>query len=109
LPSQLTERTDEPFHVALCGLLAQRGLSRRRLAQLSPAIDGRGLGHSYVSGLASGERAPTTENMRLLAALLDVPPSFFREYRAALAVTRARALVERHGPDAVLSKLSELG
>lgn len=110
MPSQLQrERTDEPFAVALRALLDDRGLSRRRLAQLSPAVDGRGLGHSYVSGLASGERQPTVENMRLLAALLDVAPSFFHEYRVALAQARAAELVARHGPDVVLAKLSELG
>jgi transcriptional regulator with XRE-family HTH domain len=108
LPSAVRERTDEPFAAALRALLSERGLSRRRLAQLSPSVDGRGLGHSYVSGLASGERQPTVENMRLLAALLDVAPSFFYEYRVALAQARTAMLVELRGPDAVLAKLAEL-
>lgn len=102
------ERSTQPFAAAFSALLADRGLSRRRLARLTLPVDGRGLGHTYLSMLASGEKAPTTANMVLLASCLGVDPMFFREYREAMVQERTAVLVERHGADAVLQALASL-
>lgn len=109
MPSRLHEQTDAPFAQAFSELLAQLDLSRRELARLTPSVDGRGLGHSYLSMLATGEKAPTPANIVLLAPLLGVQPSFFREYREAMVQAEVRRLVGVHGAAAVRAKLAELG
>lgn len=107
--SRTVEQTDAPFAQAFSELLSECGLSRRELARLTPSVDGRGLGHSYLQMLATGEKAPTVANIVLLAPLLGVAPSFFREYREAMVQAEVRRLVAEHGAAAVRAKLAELG
>jgi transcriptional regulator with XRE-family HTH domain len=101
------EQTDAPFADALRDLIAERGLSLRTLAALTPAIDGRGLRHSYLGALVRGKR-PTTANMLLLARALEVDPMYWREYREQRVADKARELAHRHGAELVLAKLAEL-
>lgn len=108
MPSRTAERTDLPFAQAFSELLADRHLSRRALALQTPSIDGRGLGHSYLSMLASGEKSPTPQNIELLAPLLGVDSAFFREYRAARVEAEVQRLLAEHGAEALLAKLLEL-
>ncbi len=100
--------TTAPFSEALRDLIAKHGLSFRRFAALTPAIDGRGLGHAYIQQLASGAKQPTRENMELLARGLGVMPEHFREYRVFLVEDEARRLAGVYGADVVLGKLAEL-
>lgn len=101
-------RTDEAFPDALRGLIDQHGLSLRTLADLTPAVDGRGLRHAYLGHLTRGTMRPTVANMELLAQTFGVDPGYFREYRAHQAADLARQLAESLGADVVLAKLAEL-
>ena len=103
-----TEQTDEAFAPALRKLIDHHGLSLRTLADLTPAIDGKGLRHSYIGHLTRGNRFPTVGNIELLAKALGVEPEHFREYREHQAGVEAQRLAEHHGADAVLAKLAEL-
>lgn len=102
------DHTDAPFATALRDLIAKHDLSFRKLAALTPAIDGKGLGHAYLNQLAAGLKEPTRENMDLLARCLGVEPEHFREYRVFRVEEEARRLAELHGADVVLDKLAEL-
>jgi transcriptional regulator with XRE-family HTH domain len=106
--SPAPEHTDAPFADALRQLIDHHGLSLRTLADLTPAIDGKGLRHAYIGNLARGAKFPTVGNIELLARALGVEPEHFREYREHQAGAEARRLAERHGADAVLAKLAEL-
>lgn len=102
------ERTEQPFAAALRHLIERHGLSLRTLAELTPAIDGKGLRHAYIGNLARGAQQPTPANMELLAHALGVDPSYFREYREHEVAAEARRLAEIHGAAVVLAKLAEL-
>lgn len=106
--SATAQRTDVVFADALRALIDRHGLSLRTLADLTPAIDGQGLRHSYIGHLARGVRFPTVANMELLARALGVEPEHFREYREHEVSELARSLAERHGAAVVLAKLAEL-
>lgn len=104
----LAEHTQEAFAPALRKLIDHHGLSLRTLADLTPAIDGKGLRHAYIGHLAKGAMFPTVANMELLAQALGVGPEYFREYREHRVEMEARRLAEIHGADTVLAKLAEL-
>ena len=69
--------TDQPFKQAVRGLLAERGLTFRALAARTSQADphGGGLTHSYLATLRA---------LEIVARALEVPPTFFAEYRLAL-------------------------
>jgi transcriptional regulator with XRE-family HTH domain len=100
--------TQEAFAPALRRLIDHHGLSLRTLADLTPAIDGKGLRHAYIGNLATGRQLPTIGNIELLAQALGVEPDHFREYREHRVEAEAARLAEIHGADAVLAKLAEL-
>lgn len=109
MPSLVAERGAERSDLAFCDALrALMGdLEVSGVRQLAELTDG-GLRSARVGYLVSGHRAPTVENIVLLAQALGVDPSYFREYREHLAVQAARDAVRVHGADVVLNKLDEL-
>jgi transcriptional regulator with XRE-family HTH domain len=78
--------TDQPFDEAVRGVLAERGLTFRALAARTVEADGsgKGLSHSYLATLGAHE-PPTLRAMEVVAAALDLKPTYFAEYRLALA------------------------
>jgi hypothetical protein len=80
--------TDQPFHEAVRGVLAERGLTFRALAARTSELDPdrKGLSHSYLTTLGTHDR-PTPGAIEMVARALDLPPSYFAEYR--LSAVRA--------------------
>lgn len=105
----MDERTCAPFASAFRALLLERGVSLRTVAAMTALVDGRGLRHSYLGYLRRGERAPTVENMVLLARVFELPDDYFREVREHDVAVLALRLAREHGADAVRAKLDELG
>jgi transcriptional regulator with XRE-family HTH domain len=76
----------KPFGDALRELMGQRGLSYRELAEATRAHDGRGMTHAHINMLANGHDKPSMRAMELIAAVCEVNPSYFAEYRLAAAM-----------------------
>jgi transcriptional regulator with XRE-family HTH domain len=74
-----------PITTQLKRLLAERGLSYRALAALTREHDprGRGVGHAYLVGLASGAEYPSRRSLELIAASLGLDPAVFAKHRIA--------------------------
>ena len=101
------EPAREPFHIALRDLREERGVTLRRLAELT------GYSHSNIGALEQtlGEnhgkrRAPTEENITRIAEALQVPPTHFLEYRELAAERAAREAMHELGLSAVLEALA---
>jgi transcriptional regulator with XRE-family HTH domain len=81
-------RSDMTFSEALTKVLAERGMSQRALAELV------GVQQSHLSRLARGvdsRKRPSVELAQKIAAVLGLPPDFFREVREAAVIERLRA------------------
>jgi transcriptional regulator with XRE-family HTH domain len=78
-------RTEKAFRDDLPRLLAERGLSQRRLAQLV------GLNQSYVTLVLKGRRAPSMRLLRGATDALELPMDYFREYREAVVIEHVKA------------------
>ena len=82
-----------PFGEALSQLMAERGLSYRRLATKT------GLSGGYLNHLVHGNRpVPANDVIENVATALDVPPETFRDYRMRIVwdeLRRRPELVER--------------
>lgn len=84
------QRHDSPFPEALEEVLSEQAVSRRELVRRCRK---RGWGNvASIHYLANGEEHPTMRAMENIAQALQIPPTYFAEYR--LAVARA-ALDER--------------
>lgn len=77
--------SNDPITVALRPLMRERNLTYRALADLTRAQDpdGRGVTYAYLCGLTSGREYPSRRSIELIAASLDLEPSYFAEYRLA--------------------------
>jgi transcriptional regulator with XRE-family HTH domain len=77
--------SDDPITIALKPLMLEAGVTFRSLSERTRAQDtaGRGVTHTYLCGLTSGREYPSTRSMELIAAALDIPPTYFAEYRLA--------------------------
>jgi transcriptional regulator with XRE-family HTH domain len=75
----------DPITVALKPLMRERRLTYRALADLTRTADveGRGVTYVYLCALTSGREYPSQRSIELIAASLDVEPSYFAEYRLA--------------------------
>ncbi len=82
---QPPELSSDPIPVALKALMLERGLTYRALASLTQTHDptGRGITYTYLCGLTSGREYPSRRSLQLIAACLDLQPSYFAEYRLA--------------------------
>jgi transcriptional regulator with XRE-family HTH domain len=78
--------SDMPFGDALRGLMAERGLTYRSLAEATRQLDGRGMTHAHINMLANGHDRPSMRAMELIAKACDRQPSYFAEYRLAAAM-----------------------
>ena len=80
--------TDRLFPEAFAELKARAGLTLRALSERTRAADpaGKGLSHSHLGRLASGDEPLRPEALRLIAAAFDdlTGPEYFLEYRMAL-------------------------
>ena len=80
-------RTDEQFSQALAGLLAERGLSQRQLAELADVEQ------SHLSRLlrrADSRLRPSADLAERIAVALGLPRDYFREYREGAIIERIR-------------------
>jgi transcriptional regulator with XRE-family HTH domain len=78
--------SDEPFGDALRSLMTARGMTYRRLAELTRQLDGRGMTHAHINMLANGHDRPSLRAMELVAEACGVEPDYFAEYRLAAAM-----------------------
>ena len=78
--------SDNPFGDALRALMNDHGLTYRELAQRTRQLDGRGMTHAHINMLANGHDRPSTRAMELIADACGVEPTYFAEYRLALAM-----------------------
>lgn len=78
--------SNSPFGEALRLLMEQRGFSYRGLAERTRQLDGKGMTHAHINMLANGHDRPSTRAMELIAEACGVDPSYFAEYRLALAM-----------------------
>jgi transcriptional regulator with XRE-family HTH domain len=78
--------SDEPFGDSLRSLMDARGLTFRRLAELTREADGRGMTHAHINMLANGHDRPSLRAMELIAEACGVEPDYFAEYRLAVAM-----------------------
>src|SRR5438105_6195219 len=85
--SVVTARSSsKPFGEALRLLMDGKGLTYRALADATRKLDGRGLTHAHINMLANGHDRPSMRAMELIADACGVEPSYFAEYRLALAM-----------------------
>jgi transcriptional regulator with XRE-family HTH domain len=82
----VSRSSSEQFGSALRALMDARGLTYRRLAEDTRALDGKGITHAHINMLANGHDKPSMRAMELIASACDVPPSYFVEYRLATAM-----------------------
>jgi|GEM_PF-2202600 len=75
----------EGFGVIVRRLRAERDLSIENLALQAQIKEQEGPSVSYLGRLERGERPPTVAAMEAIAAVLDVSPAEFPEYRLAMA------------------------
>jgi transcriptional regulator with XRE-family HTH domain len=82
----MTATSNKRFGDALRQLMGARGLSYRSLAAATRELDGKGVTHAHINMLANGHDKPSMRAMELIAEACDVPPSYFAEYRLAVAM-----------------------
>lgn len=86
IETHMPSESNKPFGDSLRHLMEDRGLSYRRLAQLTRQLDGRGMTHAHINMLAKGHDRPSMRAMELIAQACGVDPNYFAEYRLALAM-----------------------
>jgi transcriptional regulator with XRE-family HTH domain len=79
-------QSDKPFAEELPRLLAERGLSQRKLAQM---ID---LNPSHLSRVLRGadQTRPSTDLIQRIAKALDLPTGYFPELREAAVIENVK-------------------
>ena len=81
--------SEEPFGPTVEGLMAERGVTYRGLA------DQTNLSAGYLNHLVHGNRpVPSDDVIRTLARALGVEPEHFREYRLRVITERLEAMPE---------------
>jgi transcriptional regulator with XRE-family HTH domain len=78
--------SDKEFGKALRGLMGERGVSYRGLANAIGRIDDKGITHAHLNMLANGHDKPSLRAMELIARACSVSPEYFAEYRLAVAM-----------------------
>jgi transcriptional regulator with XRE-family HTH domain len=82
----MSDTSNQPFGKALRGLMDERGVSYRALADVARGIDDRGITHAHLNMLANGHDKPSLRVMELIAQACGVAPEYFAEYRLAMAM-----------------------
>jgi transcriptional regulator with XRE-family HTH domain len=81
--------SEEPFGPTIERLMEERGVTYRRLADLT------GLSAGYLNHLVHGNRpVPSNDVVERLASALEVEPEHFREYRLRVVTERLEAMPE---------------
>jgi transcriptional regulator with XRE-family HTH domain len=81
--------SEEPFGATVERLMNERGITYRRLAELTELSAG------YLNHLVHGNRpVPSNDVVERLAAALDVEPEHFREYRLRVVTERLERMPE---------------
>ena len=80
----MESKTDLGFGPALRDLMKARGLTFRKLEELTIESDptGRGLKNAYLNQLANGRSKVSMNGIELIAKALGLDPAYFQEYRA---------------------------
>lgn len=78
--------SDKPFGQSLRALMRERGLTYRGLAEAIGELDDRGMTHAHINMLANGHDRPSVRAMELIAKACGVDPTYFAEYRLAVAM-----------------------
>ena len=82
----MSEQSEKPFGESLRSLMRERGLTYRGLADAIGTLDERGMTHAHINMLANGHDRPSIRAMELIARACGVDPSYFAEYRLAVAM-----------------------
>ena len=82
----MTATSNKRFGDALRQLMKADGLSYRSLAAATRELDGKGVTHAHINMLANGHDKPSMRAMELIAEACGVEPSYFAEYRLAVAM-----------------------
>jgi transcriptional regulator with XRE-family HTH domain len=74
---------DQPVTVALRRLLEEHGATLRGVAAQTRELDeaGKGVNHTYISGVLSGREIPSLRSLELMARVFKIDPDYFVEYR----------------------------
>lgn len=99
---------DEPVTVALRRLMDERGATLRWVASKARELDetGKGINHTYISGVLTGREIPSPRSLELLARVFDIDPEYFVEYR--MGKLRAAINPRVVGFDAAFRAFTEL-
>ena len=82
----MSRHSEKPFGESLRTLMGERGLTYRGLADAIGELDQRGMTHAHINMLANGHDRPSIRAMELIARACDVDPTYFAEYRLAIAM-----------------------
>ena len=82
----MSRQSARPFGDALRELMRARGLTYRALADTIRKLDAKGITHAHINMLANGHDKPSMRAMELIAHACGTDPSYFAEYRLALAM-----------------------
>jgi transcriptional regulator with XRE-family HTH domain len=102
----MPQPTELPFPAALKELLEESGWSARELERQTERAGNR-KSHSSVNQWLRGQQEVSVESMEVVAAVFHLAPTYFAEYRLALA--RKRLDPRTAGLDQALSYLDEAG
>ena len=99
---------DEPVTVALRRLIDERNASLRWVASKARELDeaGKGVNHTYISGVLTGREIPSPRSLELLARVFEIDPEYFVEYR--MGKMRAAINPRVVGFDAAFRAFTEL-
>ena len=100
----MTPPSTKPFGESLRALMDSRSLTYRGLAEATRKLDGKGITHAHINMLANGHDKPSMRAMELIAQACEVPPSYFAQYRLAVAMRDLDP--EQVGLDRALENLS---
>ena len=82
----MSATSNKRFGEALRQLMEARRLSYRGLSAATRELDGKGVTHAHINMLANGHDKPSMRAMELIADACEVDPSYFAEYRLAVAM-----------------------
>ena len=82
----MSATSNKRFGEALRQLMEARAMSYRSLSAATRELDGKGVTHAHINMLANGHDKPSMRAMELIAKACDVDPSYFAEYRLAVAM-----------------------
>jgi transcriptional regulator with XRE-family HTH domain len=82
----MSQQSEQPFGESLRSLMSERRLTYRGLADAIGTLDERGMTHAHINMLANGHDRPSIRAMELIARACGVDPSYFAEYRLAIAM-----------------------